>query len=159
MPFTHLDRDGNAHMVDVGDKSASRREAVASARVSFPADVYAALRESGGETRKGSITATAQIAGIMAAKQTANLIPLCHPLPLAKCSIDFTLEEVPRHAVYAAATVKVTGETGVEMEALHAVSVALLTIYDMCKAIDKRMEIGDIHLERKSGGKSGTFVR
>ena len=159
MPFTHLDRDGNAHMVDVGDKSASRREAVASARVSFPPDVYAALRASGGETRKGSITATAQIAGIMAAKQTANLIPLCHPLPLAKCSIDFTLEEVPRHAVYAAATVKVTGETGVEMEALHAVSTALLTIYDMCKAIDKRMEITDIRLERKSGGKSGTFVR
>ena len=159
MPFTHLDRDGNAHMVDVGDKSASRREAVASARVSFPPDVYAALRESGGETRKGSITATAQIAGIMAAKQTANLIPLCHPLPLAKCTLDFALEQTPRHAVCATATVKVTGETGVEMEALHAVSVALLTIYDMCKAIDKRMEIGDIHLERKSGGKSGTFVR
>ena len=95
----------------------------------------------------------------MAAKRTADMIPLCHPLPLAKCSIDFTLEEVPRHAVYAAATVKVTGETGVEMEALHAVSTALLTIYDMCKAIDKRMEITDIRLERKSGGKSGTFVR
>ena len=159
MPFTHLDRDGNAHMVDVGDKSVSRREAVASARVSFPADVYAALRANGGETRKGSITATAQIAGIMAAKQTANLIPLCHPLPLAKCTIDFALEDAPRHAVRATATVKVTGETGVEMEALHAVSVALLTIYDMCKALDKRMEITDIRLMRKSGGKSGTFIR
>ena len=93
MPFTHLDHDGNAHMVDVGDKSASRREATASARVRFPPDVYAALRESGGETRKGSITATAQIAGIMAAKQTANLIPLCHPLPLDKVALEFAYDD------------------------------------------------------------------
>ena len=101
----------------------------------------------------------AGIAGIMAAKRTSDMIPLCHPLPLAKCTLNFALEEVPRRAVRAEAAVKVTGETGVEMEALHAVSTALLTIYDMCKAIDKRMEIGDIRLERKSGGKSGTFVR
>ena len=139
--LTHFDAGGAAIMVDVSGKNKTHREAIASGRICVSEAVYAA------------------IAGIMAAKRTADMIPLCHPLPLAKCSIDFTLEEVPHHAVYAAATVKVTGETGVEMEALHAVSTALLTIYDMCKAIDKRMEITDIRLERKSGGKSGTFVR
>jgi len=105
------------------------------------------------------VESPARIAGIIAAKRTSDMIPLCHPLPLAKCTLNFALEGVPRRAVRAEAAVKVTGETGVEMEALHAVSTALLTIYDMCKAIDKRMEIGDIRLERKSGGKSGTFVR
>ena len=125
MPFTHLDRDGNAHMVDVGDKSASRREATASARVRFPPDVYAALRESGGETRKGSITATAQIAGIMAAKQTANLIPLCHPLPLDKVALEFAYDD----------------------------TACALTIYDMCKALSHDIIIESVRLQGKSGGK------
>ena len=144
MPFTHLDRDGNAHMVDVGDKSASRREAVASARVSFPPDVYAALRESGGETRKGSITATAQIAGIMAAKQTANLIPLCHPLPLDKVALEFAYDDAAC-ALDIRATCRVTHKTGVEMEAL--------TIYDMCKALSHDIIIESVRLQGKSGGK------
>ena len=148
MPFTHLDRDGNAHMVDVGDKSASRREAVASARVSFPADVYAALRESGGETRKGSITATAQIAGIMAAKQTANLIPLCHPLPLDKVALEFAYDDAA-----CALDIRVTHKTGVEMEARTAASVAALTIYDMCKALSHDIIIESVRLQGKSGGK------
>ena len=143
MPFTHLDRDGNAHMVDVGDKAVTRREATATARVRFPAEVYAALRASGGETRKGSITATAQIAGIMAAKQTANLIPLCHPLPLDKVALEFDIR----------ATCRVTHKTGVEMEALTAASVAALTIYDMCKALSHDIIIESVRLQGKSGGK------
>lgn len=152
MPFTHLDRDGNAHMVDVGDKSASRREAVASARVSFPPDVYAALRANGGETRKGSITATAQIAGIMAAKQTANLIPLCHPLPLDKVALEFAYDDTAC-ALDIRATCRVTHKTGVEMEALTAASVAALTIYDMCKALSHDIIIESVRLQGKSGGK------
>ena len=142
MPFTHLDRDGNAHMVDVGDKSASRREAVASARVSFPPDVYAALRESGGE----------QIAGIMAAKQTANLIPLCHPLPLDKVALEFAYDDTAC-ALDIRATCRVTHKTGVEMEALTAASVAALTIYDMCKALSHDIIIESVRLQGKSGGK------
>ena len=155
--LTHFDAGGAAIMVDVSGKDKTHREAIASGRIYVSEAVYAAI--TAGTAKKGDVLGVARIAGIMAAKRTADMIPLCHPLPLAKCSIDFTLEEVPHHAVCAAATVKVTGETGVEMEALHAVSTALLTIYDMCKAIDKRMEITDIRLERKSGGKSGTFVR
>ena len=155
--LTHFDEGGAAIMVDVSGKEKTHREAIASGRIYVSDAVYAAIE--GGTAAKGDVLGVARIAGIMAAKRTSDTIPLCHPLPLAKCTLNFTLEEIPRRAVRAAATVKVTGETGVEMEALHAVSVALLTIYDMCKAIDKRMEIGDIHLERKSGGKSGTFVR
>ena len=151
--LTHFDAGGAAIMVDVSGKNKTHREAIASGRICVSEADYAAITK--GTAKKGDVLGVARIAGIMAAKRTADMIPLCHPLPLAKCSIDFTLEEVPRHAVCAAATVKVTGETG----ALHAVSTALLTIYDMCKAIDKRMEITDIRLERKSGGKSGTFVR
>ena len=157
MGLTHFDEGGAAIMVDVSGKEKTHREAVASGCIYVSDDVYAAI--AGGTAAKGDVLGVARIAGIMAAKRTSDMIPLCHPLPLAKCTLNFALEEVPRRAVRAEAAVKVTGETGVEMEALHAVSVALLTIYDMCKAIDKRMEIGDIHLERKSGGKSGTFVR
>jgi len=155
--LTHFDEGGAAIMVDVSGKEKTHREAIASGRIYVSDAVYAAIE--GGTAAKGDVLGVARIAGIMAAKRTSDTIPLCHPLPLAKCTLDFALEDIPRHAVRATATVKVTGETGVEMEALHAVSVALLTIYDMCKAIDKRMEIGDIHLERKSGGKSGTYVR
>ena len=155
--LTHFDEGGAAIMVDVSGKEKSHREAIASGRIYVSDAVYAAI--AGGTAAKGDVLGVARIAGIMAAKRTSDTIPLCHPLPLAKCTLDFALEEIPRRAVRATATVKVTGETGLEMEALHSVSVALLTIYDMCKAIDKRMEIGDIHLERKSGGKSGTFVR
>ena len=157
MGLKHFDEGGAAIMVDVSGKEKTHREDVASGCIYVSDDVYAAI--AGGTAAKGDVLGVARIAGIMAAKRTSDTIPLCHPLPLAKCTLDFRLEEIPRCAVHATATVKVTGETGVEMEALHAVSVALLTIYDMCKAIDKRMEIGDIHLERKSGGKSGTFVR
>ena len=155
--LTHFDEGGAAIMVDVSGKEKTHREAIASGRIYVSDAVYAAIE--GGTAAKGDVLGVARIAGIMAAKRTSDTIPLCHPLPLAKCTLDFALEEIPRRAVRTTATVKVTGETGVEMEALHAASVALLTIYDMCKAIDKRMEIGDIHLERKSGGKSGTFVR
>ena len=157
MALTHFNEEGRARMVDVSAKNITVRTARAGGKIFMRSDTLELVRTGG--IKKGDVLAVAQVAGIMAAKRTADMIPLCHPLPLAKCSIDFTLEEVPHHAVCAAATVKVTGETGVEMEALHAVSTALLTIYDMCKAIDKRMEITDIRLERKSGGKSGTFVR
>ena len=118
-------------------------------------DVY--KRQVQGTVKKGDVLGVARVAGIMAAKKTHELIPMCHPLLLTKCTIDFELEP-ERLAVKVIATVKVNGQTGVEMEALTAVNVALLTIYDMCKAIDKTMELGEIHLEEKSGGKSGTFI-
>ena len=155
--LTHVDARGAAVMVDVSGKEKTHREAIATGCIRVNEEVYAAIEA--GTAAKGDVLGVARIAGIMAAKRTSDTIPLCHPLPIAKCTVDFTLERTPQPTVRAAATVRVTGETGVEMEALHAVSVALLTIYDMCKAIDKRMEIGEIHLERKSGGKSGTFVR
>ena len=154
--LTHFDAGGAAIMVDVSGKRKTSREAIACGCIYVSEPVYEAIRA--GTAAKGDVLGVARIAGIMAAKRTADTIPLCHPLPLAKCTIDFALEDAPRHAVRATATVKVTGETGVEMEALHAVSVALLTIYDMCKALDKRMEITGIRLMRKSGGKSGTFI-
>lgn len=117
---------------------------------------YAAI--CAGTVKKGDVLGVARIAGIMAAKQTSSVIPLCHPLPIAKCKVDFRMLPEER-AVEATAVVKVTGQTGVEMEALHAVSVALLTIYDMCKALDKGMELREIYLVQKSGGKSGEYVR
>lgn len=155
--LTHFDAAGNAHMVDVSEKKETERIARASGRILVSPAVYEAI--GSGTAKKGDVLGVARIAGIMAAKRTSDTIPLCHPLPISKCTVDFTLTRDPQPIVRAAATVKVTGETGVEMEALHAVSVALLTVYDMCKAIDKRMEITDIRLERKSGGKSGTFIR
>ena len=155
--LTHFDEGGAAIMVDVSGKEKTHREAIASGRIYVSDAVYAAIE--GGTAAKGDVLGVARIAGIMAAKRTSDTIPLCHPLPISKCTVDFTLTRDPQPSVIAAATVRVTGETGVEMEALHAVSVALLTVYDMCKAIDKRMEITDIRLERKSGGKSGTFIR
>ena len=154
--LTHFDDKGQAIMVDVSGKEPTHRTAVASGLIKVSPQVFQAISE--GTAAKGDVLGTARIAGIMAVKNTSSVIPLCHPLPIAKCSVDFELLK-DTCAVKAIVTVKVTGLTGVEMEALHGVSVALLTIYDMCKAIDKRMEISAIHLDRKSGGKSGEFVR
>ena len=154
--LNHFDEKGQAHMVDVSSKTETLRTATAKGRLKVSPPVYAAIE--GGTARKGDVLGVARLAGIMAAKKTSDLIPLCHPLPLTGVSVDFTL--LPKDcAVEAAATAKITGKTGVEMEALTAVSTALLTIYDMCKAIDKGMEITDIHLEEKSGGKSGHYQR
>ncbi len=154
--LTHFDEEGQAIMVDVSGKQETSRTAIATGRIKVNQAVYDAIEQ--GTAKKGDVLGVARVAGIMAAKSTSSVIPLCHPLPIAKCSVGFTM--LPEEcAVEAQATVKVTGQTGVEMEALHAVSVALLTIYDMCKAIDKRMEIQYIHLDKKTGGKSGEFVR
>ena len=154
--FTHFNEQGRAKMVNVGEKPVTQRTAVAAARVLVNEQTFSLIRSGG--MKKGDVLGTARIAGIMAAKNTSSVIPLCHPLPIAKCSVDFTM--LPEEcAVEARATVKVTGQTGVEMEALHSVSVALLTIYDMCKALDKGMEIESIHLDKKTGGKSGTYLR
>ena len=154
--LTHFDEQGQAIMVDVSGKQETFRTAIATGRIAVNQAVYTAIEQ--GTARKGDVLGVARVSAIMAAKATSSVIPLCHPLPIAKCSVDFEL--LPDEcAVKATATVKVTGQTGVEMEALHAVSVALLTIYDMCKAIDKRMEIQEIHLDRKSGGMSGEFIR
>ena len=152
--LNHFDAAGNAVMVDVSKKILTERIAVASGKIFVGAEVYRAIES--GSSKKGDVLGVARIAGIMAAKKTSEIIPLCHPLPLSHCSLDF--EMLPNEsAVKVWATVKTTWATGVEMEALHAASVALLTIYDMCKAIDKKMTLGEIHLERKSGGKSGDF--
>lgn len=154
--LTHFDEQGRAIMVDVSEKNETARVAVASGKIKVNKAVFSAIKN--GTAAKGDVLGVARIAGIMAVKRTSEVIPLCHPLPITKCGIEFELlpDEL---AVKAVATVKVTGKTGVEMEALHGVSVALLTIYDMCKALDKGMEIEYIHLDSKSGGKSGDFVR
>jgi cyclic pyranopterin phosphate synthase len=150
--LTHLDSEGAAHMVDVGAKPATARRAVASGRISMSAEALAAIRA--GNAPKGDVLGTARIAGIMAAKRTGDLIPLCHPLGLEAVSVDFDYEET---AIRATATASLTGRTGVEMEAMTAASIALLTIYDMAKAIDKGMVIEDIRLIAKTGGKSGDW--
>lgn len=150
--ITHLDAEGAAHMVDVGGKTATARKAVASGRITMSPQVLAALRA--GNAPKGDVLGTARLAGIMAAKRTGELIPLCHPLGLEAVSVDFDYEA---DAVRATATASLTGKTGVEMEAMTAVSVALLTIYDMAKAIDKGMVIEGVRLIAKSGGKSGDW--
>lgn len=153
--MNHFDAAGNAIMVDVGGKNLTERIAVASGKIFVSGEVFAAIES--GTAKKGDVLGVARIAGIMAAKKTADVIPLCHPLPLSHCALDF--EMLPAEsAVKVIATVKTTWATGVEMEALHAVSIALLTIYDMCKAIDKRMTLSEIHLEQKRGGKSGDFT-
>ena len=154
--LTHFDAAGNAVMVDVSEKPVTARQAVARGIITMNAAAFAAVRD--GTAQKGDVLGVARIAGIMAAKRTSELIPLCHPLPLTKVQIEFEL--LPeRRAVEARCTVKTSGVTGVEMEALTGVSTALLTIYDMCKAVDKGMELGEIHLEKKSGGKSGLYIR
>lgn len=154
--LTHFDESGNAVMVDVTEKKITSRSATASGKIHVSEAVMKAVRE--GTAAKGDVLGVARVAGIMAVKQTANLIPMCHTLLITKCGVDFELQE-EKQTIKACCSVKLEGKTGVEMEALTGVSVALLTIYDMCKAIDKRMEIGEIHLDAKSGGKSGEFVR
>lgn len=148
--LTHIDHDGNARMVDVGAKAETRRTAVASGRIAMTAEALAAIRA--GNAPKGDVLGTARIAGIMAAKRTADLIPMCHPLALDAVNLDFAFEA---DAIRVIARASLTGRTGVEMEAITAVSVALVTIYDMAKALDKGMIIGDIRLVEKIGGKSG----
>lgn len=148
--LTHLDEQGQAQMVNIGGKAESRRVAVAEGHIAMSASALAAIRDSA--AAKGDVLAAARIAGIMAAKKTAELIPLCHPLALDAVTIDFALEPT---GVRATATASLTGRTGVEMEALTAVSVALLTIYDMAKAVDKGMVISGVRLIEKRGGKSG----
>jgi cyclic pyranopterin monophosphate synthase len=151
--LTHLNETGQAAMVDVSAKAATMREAVAAGRITMAPQALAAVRD--GAVQKGDVLATARIAGIMAAKRTSELIPLCHPLMLSQVTVDFAFEA---DGIRATATARLTGQTGVEMEALTAVSVALLTLYDMAKALDKRMTIKDIHLLSKRGGKSGDWT-
>lgn len=150
--LTHIDEAGAAHMVDVSAKSSTVREAVAEGRITMSPEALAAIRE--GTSKKGDVLATARIAGIMAAKKTSDLIPLCHPLMLTKVAVDFTFED---QGIRVTSLARLTGQTGVEMEALTAVSVALLTLYDMAKALDKGMIISDVRLLSKSGGKSGDW--
>jgi cyclic pyranopterin phosphate synthase len=152
--LTHIDAAGEAHMVDVSGKAETVRIATAEGYIRMSQETLALIRD--GNARKGDVIGTARLAGIMAAKQTANLIPLCHPLMLTKVSVDIT-EDAALPGLRVTATAKLTGKTGVEMEALTAVSVACLTIYDMAKAADKAMEIGGVRLLEKSGGKSGDF--
>ena len=150
--LTHLDAEGAAHMVDVSTKAVTVREAVATGRIRMSAEALAAIRE--GSLKKGDALAVARVAGIMAAKKTADLIPLCHPLAITKATVDFSFGT---DHIAATATVRVAGVTGVEMEALTAVSVALLTLYDMAKALDKSMVISGVKLLTKTGGKSGDW--
>ena len=151
--LTHIDGDGAAHMVDVGGKADTVREARAEGRIAMKMEVLEAIKTN--SIKKGDVLATARIAGIMAAKKTSDLIPLCHPLALTKVAVDFTFLD---DGIKVSSTARLTGKTGVEMEALTACSVALLTIYDMSKAMQKDMVIGDIRLLSKSGGKSGDWV-
>ena len=150
--LTHLDAAGAAHMVDVSGKAVTLREAVATGHIAMSAAALIAIRD--GAAAKGDVLAVARIAGIMAAKKTADLIPLCHPLPLNRVAVDFAFDDT---GVTVTATATTEGKTGVEMEAMTAVSVALLTIYDMAKAVDKTMTIGGVRLVSKTGGKSGDW--
>jgi len=151
--LSHLDSDGDITMVDVSGKTATTRAANATGQVRFPSEIYTQIKAADGMTKKGSITQTAHIAGIMAAKRTHDLIPLCHPLPLDKIGLSFEYNDA-LNSITVSAVVKVTHKTGVEMEALTAVSVACLTIYDMTKALSHDIVIDDIHLVKKTGGKS-----
>ena len=150
--LTHLDEAGNAAMVDISVKAATVREALAEGRITMSIEALNAIKA--GAIKKGDVLATARIAGIMAAKKTSELIPLCHPLALSKVAVDFEFED---DGIRVTALARLTGQTGVEMEALTATSVALLTIYDMAKALDKNMDISGIRLLSKTGGKSGDW--
>jgi cyclic pyranopterin phosphate synthase len=152
--LTHLDDAGQAAMVDISAKTVTVREARAEGRITMSTDALTAIKE--GSAKKGDVLATARIAGIMAAKKTSELIPLCHPLALSKVAVDFEFEA---DGIRVIALARLTGQTGVEMEAMTAVSIALLTIYDMAKALDKAMVISGVRLLSKSGGKSGDWVR
>ena len=153
--FTHFDEKGNAYMVDVSDKDVTRRSATAQGTIKVSREVMDAVL--GRKIKKGDVFTVAQVAGISGTKRTADLIPMCHPLSLTNAKVSFRIDE-EACSITAVCTAVTDGKTGVEMEALTGVSVALLTIYDMCKALDKRMEIKDIHLVEKTGGKSGDFV-
>ena len=152
--LTHFDGEGRAHMVDVGDKEVTDRIATAACHITMLPETYAIITE--GRAKKGDVLGVARLAGIMAAKRTADLIPLCHPLPITKVAVELTPDEnLP--GVHIEATVKTTGQTGVEMEALTAANIAALTVYDMCKAVDKGMQINNLRVILKDGGKSGRF--
>lgn len=151
-PLTHFDAEGQAHMVDVGSKAHTARVARAAGSISMLPETFALVRS--GTAKKGDVLGIARIAGIQASKRASDLIPLCHPIALTKVSVEFTLDAATSR-VLCEVTAHTTGQTGVEMEALTAVSVALLTIYDMCKAVDRGMQIGNIRLLEKAGGKSG----
>jgi len=154
MSLTHFDQKGDAHMVDVSDKDVTARIAVAEGHIKMANATYETVAE--GRAKKGDVLSVARLAGIMGAKKTAELIPLCHPLPITKVAVELTLDpDLP--GVRVEGTVKTTGQTGVEMEALTAVSTACLTVYDMAKAVDKAMEIGGIRVMLKDGGKSGRY--
>lgn len=152
--LNHFDQYGNAVMVDVTDKEVTERIAVAKGSIQVNREVFSHIKE--GSVEKGDVLGVARVAGIMATKRTSDLIPMCHPLMLTKSTIDFELEE-EKSCITVTCTAKLSGKTGVEMEALTGASVALLTIYDMCKAIDKSMEITNVYLAEKTGGKSGNF--
>lgn len=152
--LSHFDQDGNAHMVDVSDKDVTDRIATAEGWIKMAPATYEIIAQ--GRAKKGDVIGVARLAGIMAAKKTADLIPLCHPLPITKVAVDLTLDpDLP--GLRLSATVKTSGQTGVEMEALTAVSITALTVYDMSKAVDKAMEIGGIRVTMKDGGKSGHY--
>ncbi|WP_170549074.1 cyclic pyranopterin monophosphate synthase MoaC [Ruegeria atlantica] len=154
MPLTHFDAQGQAHMVDVSDKAVTDRVAVAAGHIKMAKETFDLISE--GRAKKGDVLGIARLAGIMGAKKTPDLIPLCHPLPVTKVAVELTLSpDLP--GVQIEATVKTAGQTGVEMEALTAVSTAALTVYDMTKAVDKAMEIGGIRVLLKDGGKSGRY--
>lgn len=154
--LTHFNARGEAHMVDVGEKAVTHRIAVAEGRILMAAETWELIR-SGGH-KKGDVLAIARVAGIMASKRTADLVPLCHPLALTRVEVELQLEQDPP-GVHCRAVVETRGQTGVEMEALTAVQIALLTVYDMCKAVDRGMSMEGIRLIRKSGGKSGDWAR
>ena len=153
--LTHFDLNGNAIMVDVSEKNITKRVAIAKGKIYVNKAVIDAIVNN--TVEKGDVLGVARVAGIMGVKRTSDLIPMCHPLMITKCSIDFNIDE-EKNYIEAICTAKVNGKTGVEMEALTGVNIALLTIYDMCKAIDKTMEITEVHLARKTGGKSGDFI-
>lgn len=153
--FSHFDQHGNAVMVDVTKKKETTRTAIAQGKIKVNDEIFEKVKE--GSMAKGDVLGTARIAGIMAAKKTFELIPMCHLLMLTKCKVDFEMLEETKE-IKAVCLVKTTGKTGVEMEAMTGVQIALLTIYDMCKAIDKHMVMSEIHLVEKTGGKSGDFV-
>lgn len=155
MEFTHFDSSGNAWMVDVGEKNDTERVAIATGKIFLSKECYDKV--VAGTMKKGDVLSVARIAGIMGAKQTSSLIPLCHNLNLTKLEINFQMLDA-ECAIAAFCTAKTVGKTGVEMEALTGVNIALLTVYDMCKAVDKTMVMGEIYLQNKSGGKSGNFV-
>jgi cyclic pyranopterin monophosphate synthase len=154
--FTHFDKDGNAIMVDVSAKDSTERIAIAAGVILMQPETITLIQQ--GAVKKGDVLTVAQLAGIMGAKRTPDLIPLCHPLALTSVKVDLVIDAA-RNAIDISATCKLNGQTGVEMEALTAVSVAALTVYDMCKAVDRGMEITDIRLMHKSGGKSGTYEK